>query len=230
MKTYRELYFKGTSQQLRKFTKQIGNFVIGDWRQVECTEQLRDYISFDYIGSAVDNARVFIDVEQHIETGQLRVDNIVPLEKNQLSIDEYNAVLIQFYNDIIKPYKENGADVDISQPTDDIFNPLSVISETALKKLEQFCYCANKSTGSSHPCDEERWFDFICQTVDDGMEFSCDDLAKFLKDETYWGEKPKDFIGVVGKFAWNEEHAHKLASEYEALCNILHYYKKTRGI
>ncbi len=34
----------------------------------------------------------------------------------------------------------------------------------------------------------------------------------------------------MGKFAWDEEHDYELATEYVALCEILNYYKKTRGV
>lgn len=87
---------------------------------------------------------------------------------------------------------------------------------------------ANKSTGSSHPCDEERWFDFICQTVDDEKIFDYDILFGFLTDEEYWGKKDPDFLGAIGQFAWDEEKGAELASEYENYVRILQYYKKTR--
>lgn len=230
MKTYRELYFKGTSKKLSEFVDQIGKYAVGDWKLEKQSERWKDYLFFDYIGELVDKARVSIYVGDEIAKGELEVGNIIPVEKNELSVDEYNAVLLKFYDDVIKPYKECGTELSISQPSDDIFDPTSVISETALKKLKLFCSAANKSTGSSHPCDQERWFDFICQTVDDGKMFDYSTLASFLQDETYWGKKPDDFIGVMGSYAWDEEHAYELAAEYENLCEILRYYKKTRGM
>lgn len=230
MKTYRELYFKGTEKQLFEFVNQIGRYAVGDWRLEKKSERWKDYLFFDYVGELVEKARVSIYVGNEISKGELRVGNIVPLEKNELSVDEYNTVLLKFYDDVIKPYKEFGTELSILQPSDDIFDPTSVISETALKKLKSFCSAANKSTGASHPCDQERWFDFVCQTVDDGKMFDYSTLASFLQDENYWGEKPDGFIGVMGKFAWDEEHAYELAAEYENLCEVLSYYKKTRGM
>ena len=35
-------------------------------------------------------------------------------------------------------------------------------------------------------------------------------------------------IGVIGCFAWSEENAEELASEYDNYVRILQYYKKTR--
>lgn len=194
------------------------------------TERWKEYLFFDYSGNNVDKACVSIFIGDIITKKELMVGNIVPTEKSQLSVEEYNAVLVQFYDDVIKPYKERGTELDITQPSDDIFDPTSIISNEALRKLKLFCNAANKSTGSSHPCDQERWFDFICQTVDDERIFDYSTLANFLQDETYWGKKSEEFIGVIGSFAWNEEHAYELAGEYERACEILQYYKSTRGM
>lgn len=230
MKTYRELYFRGTSNQLSEFVVQIEKFVVGNWRLEKKSERWKDYLFFDYIGEDADKSRVSIYIGDLNAKEEINVGNIIPLEKNELNIDEYNAVLLKFYEEVIKPYKEQGTELHISQPSDDIFDPTIIISEEALEKLKLFCLAANKSTGSSHPYDQERWFDFICQTVDDGKMFDSSTLANFLQDEVYWGKKPDSFIGVMGSFAWNEEHAYELATEYENLCEILNYYKKTRGV
>lgn len=230
MKTYRELYFRGTSEQLANFVDKIGEYAIGNWNLVKASPKREEYLSFDYIGEEVDKARVFIYIGDILKDEEIRVVNIVPLEKSQLTVEEYNAILLKFYDDIIEPYKEDGTDLEISKPSDDNFDPRTVITDTALKKLEVFCSTANKSTGSSHPCDQERWFDFICQTVDDGKTFDYGTLAKFLQDESYWGKKEDNFNGVIGSCAWSEEQAYKLADEYESACDILEYYKKSRGI
>ncbi|MBU3101704.1 MULTISPECIES: hypothetical protein [Clostridium] len=150
--------------------------------------------------------------------------------KTELSVDEYNAVLVRFYDNVIKPYKECDTELIISKPSEDIFDSTSVISDKALKKLQAFCSSANKSTGSSHPLDQERWFAFICQTVDDGKTFDYSVLAKFLQDENYLGKKSDEFNGVMGDFAWDEDQAYELGNEYENSCVILRYYKKIRGI
>lgn len=230
MKIYRELYFKGSPKQLSKFVKEIEKYALGDWSFKKENGHSKDYLFFDYEGEMVDKARVCIHLGDDIEKGEIKVVNIVPISKDELTVDEYNSVLLQFYNDIIKPYKEQNTEINISQPSDDSFNPTSIISEEALEKLELFCNAANKSTGSSHPYDKERWFDFICQTVDDGKMFDYSTLSNFLSDESYWGKKPDDFIGGMGRYAWDKEKALELASEYESLCEIVEYYKNKKGI
>ena len=220
MKTYRELFFRGTTKQLADFVVQIKNYINCDWELEDQSELSRDYLFINYTGIKADKACISISLnEMHMLSGELRIVNIIPLEKTVLSVDEYNAVLMQFYNDIIKPYIEAGTELDVLQPSDDIFNPLSVVTTGALKKLESFCSAVNKSSGASHPCDQERWLDFICQTVDDGRMFDASTLADFLQDVGYWG-----------KSAWREEQSHELASEYEDFCGVILYYKKTRGI
>jgi len=230
MKIFRELSFKGTAEQLSKFSKEIGEYAKDDWILQPATERLKDYLQFSYRGTSLENAIVSIYIGDRLQKGEIKVGNIVPQKKNSLTVDEYNALLMQFYEDVIKPYKEHGTEVIIDPPTDDIFDPRMIISEEALQKLKSFCYGANKTTGSSHPLDKERWFDFICQTVDDDRVFEYTALANFLQDEAYWGAKPKDFIGAMGDYAWSEDKAYELADEYSTAVDVLQYYKRTRGI
>ncbi|UEL48292.1 hypothetical protein [Terrisporobacter hibernicus] len=231
MEIYSELQFTGTQEELNEFIETIGYYAKGDWFLEERKGRWKNYLFFNYNGKEVDKSKVSIYIgEDDVMSGELHVGNIIPIEKSQLSIDEYNKVLQKFYDDVIKPYKKSGSSLNISELTSDEFDPLSEISKTALKKLEKFCKSANKSTGSSHPSDRNRWFDFICQTVDDGRVFDYAKLARFLQDENHWGKKAEDFIGVIGHFAWDKEKAYELANEYESLCEILIYYKKERGI
>lgn len=229
MKTYREIYFRGNPTQLQNFISNIESYVNTEWEYGREDEHGFSWLYFDYLGTQVDNARVCIPTGEYVLQGELKVTNIIPLKKNQLSIEEYNAVLQKFYEDIIIPYTTSNHEISITEPSADEFDPQTVISSTALEKLEIFCKCANKSTGSSNHYDQERWYDFICQTVDDEMMFDYSTLADFLQDESYWGKKDPEFIGVIGSFAWDEEQAYQLAAEYENACSILEYYKKTRG-
>lgn len=228
MEIFRELYFRGKAMQLEKFLCDIQNYGTDDWRFGKEEKPSTSWIYFDYLGTSVDKARVCIPCGEYVDSGELKVTNIVPLKKSQLSINEYNAVLLRFYHDVIIPYKEHNSEIEISQPSNDTFDPTTVITETALQKLKAFCNGANKSTGSTHPCDQERWFDFICQTVDDGKIFDSSILAKFLQDDAYWGKKEPGSIGIMGLYAWDEEHSYQLASEYENACMLLNYYKNTR--
>jgi len=230
MKIFRELYFRGEAAQLERFVDDIAQYANLEWRYGRENKPSSSWVYFDYLGRDVEPARVCIPASKHaLLRKELKVTNIVPLHKDQLSVDEYNEVLEKFYNDIIVAYLESGCEIEISEPSADLFDPKTVITDIALTKLEAFCNLANKSTGASHPNDQERWFDFICQTVDDEKIFDAGTFADFLQDESYWGKKEDGFIGVMGSFAWDADHAYQLATEYENACMLLQYYKRTRG-
>lgn len=230
MHVYKELSFDGNKFELNKLAKDIYNVFPENWIKPQGNQyMLKDYILADYVGKQAPHAEVSIYCgKDALDNGCIKVCNIVPLQKNQLTIDEYNKLLDLFYNDIAKVYGEKNKNIQVIGPSSDQFKPLDYISQESLKKLILFCSAANKSTGALHPCDEERWFDFICQTVDDRKTFSYDILVNFLQDEEYWKKKQDGVSEKFENFAWNEENARKLASEYENYVRILQFYKEKR--
>lgn len=214
MNVYKELYFRGNEDQLRAFKMNARGMEQGDWKYVE-PELLKDYIVFDYTGNKVESSEVSIYCGlDAIRERKIRITNIVPLKKTRLSIDEYNAVLDLFYDEIVKPNQKKLSGLDIEGPCSAHFNPENYISKKALEKLRKFNMTANKSSWALHPCDEERWFDFICQTVLDGQKFDYTTIYRFLMDEEYWQTEN----------VWSEEDAACLASEYDNYVRILEYF------
>lgn len=229
MLVYKELSLGGSKSDLDEFKENAHKFSTDDWKYVSGNNRMKDYILFDYKGSNLQWAEVSIYYGSETwRDCKIKVGNIVPLRKDQLTVQEYNALLDSFYECIILPFHNEYPALEVVGPTSEKFDPLHYISKTALEKLECFCNAANKSTGSSHPSDEERWFDFICQTVDDRQVFGYDTIYKFLMDEDYWGKKESGFIGVMGNFAWDEEHAGQLALEYDNYVRILQFYKERK--
>lgn len=211
MKIFRELKIGRDSIQINHFINRVNNYVSGDWKY----KHDEGYLFFDYTGNLLPQSQISIYINEQ-QKGFIRVGNIIPLQKSMLSVEEYNKILLKFYEDIILPFKNANPDVIIDEPSDDTFNPLQIISQSALEKLQLFTSAANKSTGSAHPNDRERWFSFICQTVDDDKMFDYDTLKSFLQDETFWGKDK----------AWNELFSEQLAEEYELCCEILLFYKR----
>ena len=227
MHVYKEIYFNGNKVALDRLFSKIYDVFPDKWVKPEGNTLLKNYILADYIGDLVPHAEVSIYYgADSWREGYVRVGNIVPLEKDQLSIDEYNKILDLFYEDRVKKYIEKNKDINVRGPTSDKFEPLEYISQEAMDKLSDFCDLANKATGSANPDDEKRWFDFICQTVDDKKVFDYDTLYRFLIDEEFWGTK--DVLGPMGHFAWSEEMAEELAMEYDNYVRILQYYNKRR--
>ena len=60
MRTYRELYFRGTSKQLSDFVESFRSYNCGDWKVEKQTEQWKDYLFFDYLGDAFSYSHGFI--------------------------------------------------------------------------------------------------------------------------------------------------------------------------
>ncbi|MBA4318785.1 MAG: hypothetical protein C0412_10330 [Flavobacterium sp.] len=129
---------------------------------------------------------------------EMVVTNIVPQIKS-LSISQYNLVLNSFVNII------RSANLKHSLSKDDL-SLEDLIGKTPAKNLRSFSGAANKSTGRSHPCDEERWFAFLYSMIESEKVISLDDLVFFLKDD-----------------GWQESTAYELGLDLEYGINAMQY-------
>jgi len=134
------------------------------------------------------------------------VPNIVPIKTGQLSHNEYNDLLNSFIDSIVKPVII-GSPVQIEITNNQIFLE-DVVGIEATDKLKRFSILANMSTGSSHPMDKGRWFDFLFTVSNKGVELDTDLLMSSLI-----------------KQGWSEESAHELAIEFEFAQGLLDYAK-----
>ena len=136
MHVYKELSFVGNKPELDKLSEEIYNVFPTDWIKPKSNQMLKDYILADYIGTKAPHAEVSIYYGKDTwREGYIKVCNIVPLQKSQLTIDEYNQLLELFYNDIAKVYGETHEEIKVVGPSSGQFDPLDYISEKALKKL-----------------------------------------------------------------------------------------------
>lgn len=225
MKIYKELCFYGSEDDFRAFATGISKYLPSNWKDPQLNTAA-DQLVVSYLGKEEEPAKLFLCKSKYENKACYRVTNIIPANVNELSIEQYNRILDIFYQNVIVPYKRANIPLQVEGPTSDQFDPLSIISRPALDKLRQFSLMANKSTGYSHPLDKQRWFDFICQTVDDGRIFDVETLAKFLQDKEYWGNG-KDGTGFSS--TWTEEMAWELAGNYELSCDLLMYYRGEGG-
>jgi hypothetical protein len=141
------------------------------------------------------------------DEGTLYISNIVPSEISQLKTDDYNKVLLEFYDHGIKKLTENlGGSVEL---TSDIYSLEDLIGNDGARCLRVFSSAANKSTGSTHPRDRERWFEFITLIHKSKKTISPADIQKFLIED-----------------GWTEDFSFELACEFEYSLNLLEYYEK----
>jgi hypothetical protein len=114
----------------------------------------------------------------------LYVSNIVPTDLRELTYDQYNFILCEFHERFAKPVGDSmGIRVELSRAEQTLEDWLSPQLANLLKL---FSHAANKSTGSSHPMDRERWFDFLIaihrarEHLDTGL------LERWLVEEEKW--------------------------------------------
>ena len=98
-----------------------------------------------------------------------------------------------------------GFEIEVTSNRQSLDDWLSVEAAAALRR---FSVLANKSTGSSHPSDRERWVAFLIKAHQDERSFNSDLLMRWL-------------VEVEG---WPEEVADKLASQYEFGLDLLDQY------
>lgn len=208
MKNFRDFYLRGGNREsLLKFCSIISTYITGDWRQVNESRFKEDFIVFAYYGDKINKASVFLYTKD-IDKLQFSITNIVPMEKNSLNYDEYNEVLEKCVNECIVPCaNECGLSYELTSENVELEKYMS--NESA-KKLRMFSGAANKSTGSSHPCDGDRWNDFICKTFMDGHENVSTILGRWLTEED----------------GWDDKHASDLVMEFEQGISLLLHYRK----
>ncbi|MFC5570807.1 hypothetical protein ACFPN1_12125 [Lysobacter yangpyeongensis] len=141
--------------------------------------------------------------------GCFRVSNIVPREHGQLTYAQYNAALESFFKLVVEPVaKTLDLKVETTKPR---VSPTDWMSQKTAQSLSIFSSCANKSTGASHPYDEERWLAFILDAYQDEHDAGAY-LARWLIEAEHW---PEDV-------------AHDLVGQYEFAMHLLARYDRTR--
>ncbi len=216
MKVFKNLSILGDPNSVKTFFEQIYNKLPRDWEKSKQADKLKDYLSITYSGRLLPKAMVSLNYSHQQEKECLEIGNIVPVDKSQLTMDEYNKILDLFLSEVVIPYCEKDKHLKYDVSKTDIFDPLVYISNLSLNKLITFCIEANKKTGSAHPSDEKLWFDFICQTVNDDRILPSEILKQFLMDSDYWEKKTTK--------SWDEKIAEELTSQYEICVDILKYF------
>lgn len=134
------------------------------------------------------------------------VTNIVPAEKSELSVIEYNALLQDFVRQVVQPAQtEAGFFVKI---TGSVRGLDTWISKESAVLLQRFSALANKSTTNSHPSDGKRWEQFVISVHLEGARLGTDILIQWL-------------IEIDG---WDERSSSKLAIDYEKGLSLLATY------
>lgn len=135
------------------------------------------------------------------------VMNVVPLKVGQLDRATYNALLQEFTEQVAVP-AATGLKLSAKlsrqwQSIDEWFSP------STAQALRRFSNSANKSTGASHPRDQERWMDFLISAHHDGGDIDSDLLYRWLQEVEGWQED------VAGDLLMNYDFARTLLGHYD---------------
>jgi len=144
------------------------------------------------------------------EDDGFRVANIVPRNVGELGISKYNEILRDFVARVAEPAaRAGGFVVAMTAPLQTLEDWLEAAPAAALRR---FSGAANKSTGASHPKDQERWFEFLIAAHRTRARLDADRLARWLAE-------------VEG---WSDETAHELAIDFEFGIGLLQKYDASR--
>jgi len=112
------------------------------------------------------------------DPGTFFVSNIVPLSKHQLAQGEYNRILEDFYEHVIRPHTSaDGITATLSAAEVELEHWMS--HDTAAL-LRGFSANANRGTGASHPNDRERWNEFVVSAHRSNSRMDTSDLRRWL--------------------------------------------------
>jgi hypothetical protein len=156
------------------------------------------------------NADLFV-IE--IDDRTLKVSNIVPRNQAQLSIGQYNALLEEFADRIVRPYADQaGVTIEL---TSKHFDLDELLSKTAVRKLLAFTAGPDVETTASRKDNRRRWLDFIVTAHQDGKRLPARVLRRWL-------------IEVGG---WDPDEADRLAAEYDFGAEVLDFTRsQTTGV
>ncbi len=210
MKTFRNLYIHLNGIDINALSRELENQSQAAWtRRKDKEEELGDKkgrpICFEaQKGGPVPPSTLYI-FQKDYET--LWVSNIVPTEASELTHDQYNTALENFYENIVLPAIQKTSIT--AELTSDQVSIGSVAGEKAEEAFLLFSELANKSTGSSYPSDRKRWLEFLV-------------LAHEARSNLDSGI----IIRTLVELGWSEEQAVELGIQFEFAEDLLSYIEE----
>lgn len=135
----------------------------------------------------------------------LKLTNILPRKIHELGPARYNAIIDDFLEMVVAPAKKK---IAIETRIGDEFLSLeTVMGKEAANALKAFSKSANKLTGTSHPFDQKRWFEFLLAVDRVGAKPDLEQLFRW-------------FVESEG---WPKEAAYLLVEQYQFGTSLLAY-------
>jgi hypothetical protein len=138
------------------------------------------------------------------------VHNVVPTQVGEISVEQYNRALLDFYDAHIRPHE--GTPGLTAAPPRGEHDLSEYMGEEGVRLLEWFSGAANMSTGSSHPMDFRRWLDFVVYCHMKKVSVPGDLFVSALVDD----------------MEWPDDTASELFGQYETFREVLERYDELR--
>lgn len=208
---YRELKITGEESQVKAFIEEFDRSLPATWKKLEGPKGSDGIESHIYLKSDYGKAGLRI-VLWRKPSYQIYVQNLIPQgERESLrKAEDWNRVIEELYAEVFEPVARR-IDVEIELEQGDIQITKYLTPETA-KKLETF---SGASYGTSHPCDQERWYTFL-----------------FAAHEEAANEKlPEDFLRrwFEAQEKWSDEQIEEMLYEFSHVLFILGKYDRHRA-
>jgi len=206
MEQFRELYIKVDKDHTKEFIDAVEAALTGGWtRTVNAEEEARKHGGFldgELLYCNCDDRRgrepVMVAIHRK-DAETLYVSNVVPLKNWELSHAQYNGALQDFHDNILSKLKAKFP-ITFMLGSDEL-RIERMMSPEAFKLLRQFSGAANKSTGSSHPSDQQRWFAFLVTLSRTKHHLDVTSLFRWLTEAEKWPEKAASQLTAEFEFA-----------------------------
>ena len=214
IENFQDLFLRGSAEHRTELREALQRYVKAPWRHAKDREQKISEDSGNcnvilFEREPTNGIAASLLVLSRTSDGY-GVTNILPLKKHRLNASEYNDVLNDFVNQIAKPAsKASEFQVEDGKRKQSITD---WTSQEAANALHTFSMWANKSTGSSHPSDQHRWFQFLFAVHKaQGKVLDTHLLGRWLEEVENWPP----------------EVATELVLEYEFALNLLNEYDRS---
>jgi hypothetical protein len=216
MKVFRELEIKSSETNLVELLSKLKSinskqFVFMKKETKDCASNIFTDEKYVACFKAASKTNFESLIWLNIKDEELRVLNITSKLVSVLGYDRYNIVLCNFYHNFVEQHISSKYEVRLS---DDFLTMELLISKKSFKALNAWEDLCDKNAPLAHPCDRERWFEFIKQIIDNKDELSSGYLEKWLEEDKGWYRDVEDDYNVITRTIIDYENGRDLLIYY----------------
>jgi len=211
----RELKISGEGPQLAAFIEEFDKTLPPNWTKLE--RQIDGSSADTHVYMKSDYGKEGLKIVLFRESYQIYVQNLIPMSFSEsLRKDkDWNRVIEQLYTEVFEPVAKR-TNVKIALDSAKVLLT-NFLSEETAQKLETF---SGASYGTTHPCDQERWYTFLFASHKEGADekLTPDILRKWFRAQNKWDEDQ------IEKMASKYENALFMLDKYDRYSNGLQFW------